>query len=146
MEYPVIVEQKNGVWRAVIPALSDLSAEGASYDEAVQRARQAAKAFLSRVKITIIELNEPNQELRRGSPKSVLRAAGRFKGDEEAMRRHIEEIYSERRTAKTNPWHSKLSSVYHNNTSCITGNNIEEENVVAGTGGRPLCKECARLA
>jgi hypothetical protein len=29
MEYPVIVEQKNGIWRAVIPALADLSAEGA---------------------------------------------------------------------------------------------------------------------
>lgn len=97
MEYPVIIEQKNGVWRAVIPALSALSAEGASYDEAVQKARQAAEAFLSKVRITTIELNEPNQELRRGSPKSVLRAAGRFKGDEEAMRQHIEEIYSERR-------------------------------------------------
>ncbi|MEK6410220.1 MAG: hypothetical protein AABN34_25115 [Acidobacteriota bacterium] len=97
MEYPVIVEQKNGVWRAVIPALSDLSAEGASYDEAVQKARQAAEAFLSKVRITTIELNEPNPELRRGSPKSVLKALGTFNGDEEAMRRHIEEIYSERR-------------------------------------------------
>ena len=97
MEYPVIVEQKNGVWRAVIPALSDLSAEGASYDEAVQKARQAAEAFLSKVRITTIELNETNQELRRGSPKSVLKSAGKFKGDEEAMRLHIEEIYAERR-------------------------------------------------
>lgn len=97
MEYPVIVEQKNGVWRAVIPALSNLSAEGASYDEAVQKARQAAEAFLSKVRITTIELNGPNQELRRGSPKSVLKALGKFKGDEEAMQRHIEEIYSERR-------------------------------------------------
>lgn len=146
MEYPVIVEQKNGVWRAVIPALSDLSAEGASYDEAVQKARQAAEAFLSKVRITTIELNGQNQELRRGSPKSVLKASGKFKGDEEAMRQHIEDIYSDRKMAKTNPWHSKLSSVYHNNTSCITGNNIEKENVVAGMGGRPLCKECARLA
>lgn len=146
MEYPVIVEQKNGVWRAVIPALSDLSAEGTTYDEAVHKARQAAEVFLSKVRITTIELPQSNQELRRGSPKSVLRAAGRFKGDEEAMRQHIEEIYSERRMAETNPWHSKNSDVYHNNTSCATGNKIENENVVSGTGGRPLCEECARLA
>lgn len=51
--------------------------------------------------------------------------------------------------AKTNPWHSKLTNVpyvYHNNTDCNTGNNIEKENRVDGTGGRPLCKECAKLA
>lgn len=97
MEYPVIVEQKNGVWRAVIPTLSDLSVEGASYDEAVQKARQAAEVFLSKVMITTIELNGPNQELRRGSPKSVLKSAGKFKGDKEAMRLHIEEIYAQRK-------------------------------------------------
>jgi hypothetical protein len=32
MEYPVIVENNNGVYRALIPALADLSAEGSSYD------------------------------------------------------------------------------------------------------------------
>jgi hypothetical protein len=26
-----------------------------------------------------------------------------------------------------------------------TGNNIERENLRQGTGGKPLCKECARL-
>lgn len=49
----------------------------------------------------------------------------------------------------TKPWHSvKLTDpqVYHNNTECNTGNNIETENRREGTGGRPLCKECARLA
>ncbi len=97
MRYPVIVEQKNGVWRAVIPALSDLCAEGSSYEEAVQRARQAAEIYLSQVRVTTIAVNENNQELRRGSPKSVLKSAGKFKGDEEAMRLHIEEIYAERR-------------------------------------------------
>lgn len=97
MKYPVIVERKNGAWRAVIPALSDLSAEGSSYEDAVQKVRHAAKLFLSKVSITTIELNETSQELRRGSPKSVLKSAGKFKGDEEAMRLHIEEIYAERR-------------------------------------------------
>ena len=46
------------------------------------------------------------------------------------------------------PWHSKKTSdpqVYHNNDQCKTGNNIETENIVSGTGGRPLCKECEGL-
>ena len=51
--------------------------------------------------------------------------------------------------AKVSAWHSKLPNdpfVHHNNTDCNTGNNIEKENRVEGTGGRPLCKECARLS
>ena len=49
---------------------------------------------------------------------------------------------------RTNPWHSvklNVPQVYHNDTECKTGNNIEAENVRQGTGGRPLCKECAGL-
>lgn len=48
--------------------------------------------------------------------------------------------------AKRNPWHSVKQSVHHNNTECNTGNNIESENLLQGTGGKPLCKECASLA
>jgi hypothetical protein len=29
--------------------------------------------------------------------------------------------------AKRSPWHSTRSEVYHDNTECITGNNIESE-------------------
>lgn len=50
--------------------------------------------------------------------------------------------------SKTSPWHSAKESdpkVYHDNTNCKTGNNIEKENIRQGTGGRPLCKECAEL-
>ena len=43
------------------------------------------------------------------------------------------------------PWYSSKADVYHNNTECNTGNNIETENVRSGTGGKPLCKECAGL-
>jgi len=43
------------------------------------------------------------------------------------------------------PWHSVRGSVYHNNPDCGTGNNIEEENVREGTGGKPLCRECTGL-
>ncbi len=42
-------------------------------------------------------------------------------------------------------WHSVKTDVHHNNTDCNTGNNIEKENVRQGTGGKPLCKECAAL-
>ena len=47
--------------------------------------------------------------------------------------------------AKRYPWYSILSEVHHDNTDCNTGNNIERENLRAGTGGKPLCRECANL-
>jgi hypothetical protein len=48
--------------------------------------------------------------------------------------------------AVVSPWHSVKEDVHHNNTECNTGNNIEVENRREGDGGKPLCKECARLA
>ena len=47
--------------------------------------------------------------------------------------------------AKVNPFHSKLpgTGVHHNDNTCTTGNNIESYNRVSGTGGLPLCHECA---
>ncbi len=47
--------------------------------------------------------------------------------------------------AVKSPWHSIKSDVHHNNSDCNTGNNIEAENYRTGTGGKPLCSECARL-
>jgi len=50
--------------------------------------------------------------------------------------------------AKVAAFHSKkpgTPSVYHDNNSCKEGNNIEPENKVNGTGGRPQCKHCATL-
>ena len=87
IEYPVIVEQKNGIWRAFIPALADLSAEGMSCDEAVQKAQQAAEAYLSSVVVTTIRVNTaPPQSFSRRSPQNWIRSAGKFAGDEETMR------------------------------------------------------------
>ena len=43
------------------------------------------------------------------------------------------------------PWHSANSEVYHNNRNCQAGNSIAPENIVQGTGGKPLCGECERL-
>jgi hypothetical protein len=51
--------------------------------------------------------------------------------------------------AKVAPFHSvkpNAPNVHHNNTSCTEGNNIERENKRQGSGGRPLCQHCARLA
>lgn len=48
--------------------------------------------------------------------------------------------------AHTSAWHSVKQDVYHNNTECNTGNNIERENRRSGTGGKRLCRECAGLA
>ncbi len=50
---------------------------------------------------------------------------------------------------KVAPIHSKLQSdkpVYHDNNECTERNNIEKKNIVHGTGGRPKCDHCKRLA
>lgn len=47
---------------------------------------------------------------------------------------------------KVAPFHSKLdTNVYHNQSGCTVGDNIESYNKVQGTGGKRLCAECARL-
>lgn len=42
-------------------------------------------------------------------------------------------------------WHSVKEDVYHNNTECTEGNNIESENIRQGDGGKRLCDHCRRL-
>jgi hypothetical protein len=49
---------------------------------------------------------------------------------------------------KISPWHSKEKMdkpIYHNNTACTKGKNIETKNRGWGTGGHPLCEDCAGL-
>jgi predicted RNase H-like HicB family nuclease len=97
MEYAVLVERKKGSWRAFIPALADLGAEGVSRDEAVQNVQRAAEAYLSSVEVTTIKVKLPQEPSRRpGSPRTLLRALEAFAGDEEALREHFEEIARER--------------------------------------------------
>lgn len=45
------------------------------------------------------------------------------------------------------PWHSTRpgETVYHNNTLCTEGNNIETYYLAQGTGGKALCTRCAKL-
>jgi hypothetical protein len=47
--------------------------------------------------------------------------------------------------AKSSPWHSDTGNVYHNDTDCTNGKSITKEHRKRGTGGHPLCHECARL-
>ena len=47
--------------------------------------------------------------------------------------------------SKKAPWHSVKKDtelVYHDNSSCNVGNNIEKENIRQGTDNRRLCDEC----
>ncbi len=50
---------------------------------------------------------------------------------------------------KTTPWHSSRvydRNVYHDETLCTEGNNIEPKYRVSGTGGRPKCEHCRRIS
>lgn len=49
---------------------------------------------------------------------------------------------------KVSAWHSVRvtdKSVYHDDTLCTEGNNIESHYRRAGTDGRPKCEHCKRL-
>ena len=49
--------------------------------------------------------------------------------------------------AKVAPFHSDNPSadVYHDNSKCTEGNNVERKNKKSGTGGKRKCAHCARL-
>jgi len=46
---------------------------------------------------------------------------------------------------KIKSYNAKNSDVYHNNSDCTEGNNIERVNLQQGTGGKRLCHRCAGL-
>jgi hypothetical protein len=46
---------------------------------------------------------------------------------------------------KAYPWNSVKEPHHHDNTKCGPGSEIPAHNRVAGTGGKPLCKDCAKL-
>lgn len=51
--------------------------------------------------------------------------------------------------AKVAPFHSakpNTPNVYHDESRCTEGNNIERENRRAGTDGRPKCKTCREIS
>ncbi|HEY7546535.1 MAG TPA: type II toxin-antitoxin system HicB family antitoxin [Blastocatellia bacterium] len=97
MRYAVIIESENGAYRARIPALSNLAAEGASREEALQNAQLAAEAYLSKVEIAAIEISIPNELTSPpDSPQSWIKAAGIFSFDDELFQQHLNEIAAEK--------------------------------------------------
>jgi hypothetical protein len=65
-----------------------------------------------------------------------------------APRKRSVKLAPRKRSAKKSTkaaWHSIKSEIYHDNTACNTGNNIEPEHLRQGTGGKPLCNECKLL-
>lgn len=52
-----------------------------------------------------------------------------------------------KKMAKCSPFYSSEQlDVYHDNTSCTEGNNIEARFRASGTGGLPQCSHCRRLS
>lgn len=47
--------------------------------------------------------------------------------------------------SQSRAWHSVKQDVHHNNAACRSGLVIEIAFLREGTGGRPLCQECAAL-
>ncbi|NOT60945.1 MAG: hypothetical protein HOP19_12070 [Acidobacteria bacterium] len=96
--YEVLVERQNGHFRALIPTLPNVVAEGATRDEAVVNAKELAQRYLLNVESAIIQLADPvfrSEGL--SKVEDLLAVAGLFSGDEAAMQQHIEDIYAERR-------------------------------------------------
>ena len=47
-----------------------------------------------------------------------------------------------KRIKSRGPYHSASSKVYHTYEHCVVGNNIEDKNVLSGTGNKGLCSFC----
>ena len=60
--YDVIIEQQNGIFRALIPTLPNIVAEGATRDEAIINAKSAAQLYLANVEVAAVELAERSTE------------------------------------------------------------------------------------
>jgi hypothetical protein len=43
------------------------------------------------------------------------------------------------------PFNSVKENHYHNNNKCGPGSEIPPHNKQSGTGGKPLCRDCAKL-
>ncbi len=98
MRYTVIVECENGLYRAQIPSLPGLSAEGTTLEEALKGARQEAASYLSRVAVATIEVDLPALHL--GSAQAWLDAAGTFEGDQDQSQ-HFADLAAKRQQQRT---------------------------------------------
>ncbi len=46
---------------------------------------------------------------------------------------------------KVAPFHSVAQTVHHEDTRCADGERVTREQLRLGTGGKPLCPQCAAL-
>ncbi len=94
----VIVECENGLYRARIPSLPGLSAEGTTLEEALKEARQEAVSYLSQVAVATIEVDLPVLHL--SSAQAWLDAAGTFEGDQDQSQ-HFADLAAKRQQQRT---------------------------------------------
>ena len=93
MNYSIIIEPHNGAYRALIPTLPNLSAEGISRDDALRKARTAAETYLAGVEV--IEVAKETSDLRVSGAQAWLRTEPLFP-DDELFRQHLAEIDAEK--------------------------------------------------
>jgi len=62
--YDVIVERHNGGYRAAVPTLPNLFAEGSTRDEAVANAKKAIEGFFKSAEVTTVAVDVPADEFR----------------------------------------------------------------------------------
>ena len=96
MQYPVIIEQLNGHYRATIPALMNLMAEGNTRDEALDQVARAAEVYLQKIEIATIEVAAPARIVRRDSPQAWLNAAGGVDPTDALYQEYLAELAAEK--------------------------------------------------
>lgn len=79
--YEVIVERSNGHFRALFPALPNISVEATTRDEAIAAATMAAQQYLREVEITTVHLAESIT-----SQQDYQQSLAELAGDEEGQR------------------------------------------------------------
>ena len=96
MQYPVIIEQLNGHYRATIPTLMNLMAEGNTRDDALDQVSRAAEVYLQKIEVTTIDVAAPARIVRRDSPQAWLNAAGGVDPTDALYQEYLAELAAEK--------------------------------------------------
>jgi predicted RNase H-like HicB family nuclease len=98
--FDVIVQRKNGIYRATAPSLLNLATEGKTRDEALHRMQEAIEDFFKSAEVVTVSVDVPALEYRPyATANDHLRDQALYSHaeDEDIEARHIKEIYAERR-------------------------------------------------
>lgn len=95
--FDVVIEQQNGHYRASVLSLPQIAVEAASRDEALTQVRRAAEDYFAKVEVATIQVATAEQDLRPGSPQSVLRAAAttRIDVNDELYQQYVADMDAE---------------------------------------------------